>query len=130
MFLTPVYADTIPQTEPQTPPEAQNGPYSDVNPLTRLSELSEKYGVSQAISERIIQCESGGVAEAKNINYIDGIPWSEDVGYWQINNYFHEESLALLGWDIYNPEDNLEAGFFLLSTQGLQPWDASSFCWR
>ena len=86
--------------------------------------------MSASISEAIIKCESGGKAYAKNINYRDGVPWSEDIGYWQINDYYHRESLLELGWDIYKPEDNLEAGFFLMKTQGVQPWDASKFCWN
>ena len=108
---------------------SQNGPSQRLYTLEHLDILSAKYGVSESLSRNIIKCESGGKPYAKNVNYQDGIAWSTDIGYWQINDYFHEESLKKLGFDIHNPSDNLEAGFFLLSTQGANLWSAGSKCW-
>lgn len=35
-----------------------------------------------------------------------------------------------MGWDIDDPNDNLEAGFWILSNYGTQPWSASKACWN
>lgn len=53
-----------------------------------------------------------------------------DHSYWQINSYYHEKSARAEGYDIYDPEENLEYGFILLKEQGVQPWVHSSRCWK
>lgn len=95
-----------------------------------ISHYAELYGVNERLARNIIQCESQGNPKALNYNYRNGEVWSTDKGYWQINNYYHQERMTELGLDINNPVDNLKFGFMLLSEQGTEPWNASAKCWK
>ncbi len=94
--------------------------------------LSDKYGVSKELATKIIRCESKNKPFAKGHNRgKDGIVWSTDHSYWQLNDYYWKEKMMVeFGWDITIPPENLEAGFWLLSTEGTQPWKASENCWK
>jgi soluble lytic murein transglycosylase-like protein len=91
----------------------------------KINLLSVKYGVDENLAKRIIYCESGNKPQAKRYNTNDTI----DYSYWQINNYWWEKELAKKGWDIKIPEQNLEAGFYLLSNYGSKLWNWSKHCW-
>jgi hypothetical protein len=97
-----------------------------------VSRLSAKYGVSKELAAKIIWCESKNRPQALGYNKTEsGEVWSTDYSYWQINDYYWEqELLEKHNWDIKNPTDNLEAGFFILSTAGTTPWKASENCWK
>jgi len=89
-----------------------------------------KYNVSLSVARRIIWCESKFKPQAVRLNKTEaGEVWSKDIGLWQINNYWNEKDLNKLGWDIYDPGQNLEAGFYLMSMRGTQPWLWSKYCW-
>lgn len=87
--------------------------------------FAEKYAVSEGLARRIIKCESNFDENARNYNAKVGV----DIGYFQLNSYYWEGHMRKLGWNIYNPVQNLEAGFWLLSKQGSQPWVWSKHCW-
>ena len=82
-------------------------------------------GLEESLILKIIKCESGGKPYAKGYNKNGTV----DYSYWQINNYWWEKELARKGWDIKVPEQNLEAGFYLISTYGVKLWSASAHCW-
>lgn len=116
----------------------------------KFSLLAVKYGVKESSARAIIGCESKWKPDAVGLNWkykkkldelgnvvlgINGKPllvkdyvWSKDIGYWQINTFYHQKDMAAKGWDIYDPEDNLEAGFYLFSKQGAKPWAWSAHC--
>ena len=100
----------------------------------RISILAEKYGVNETAARRIMKCESGMNPNAVGYNYRwdkelgKKVVWSKDIGYWQMNTYYQKGDMLRKGWDIFNPLDNLEAGFYLFSKQGGQPWSASYYC--
>ncbi len=116
----------------------------------RVSFLAKKYGVNEYSAREIIRCESRWKPDAVGNNwrykklldangnivlnaagkptYVKDYIWSRDIGYWQINTYYHKADMAKLGWDIYDPADNLEAGFYLFSKQGAKPWAWSKPC--
>jgi len=99
---------------------------------SEVHRLAVKYGVSESLSREIIRCEGEAYktkGNNQNISNTTGQVWSEDVGYWQINNYYHQVPAKALGFDIYDDWDNLEYGFRLLATQGTKPWKASQYCW-
>ena len=97
---------------------------------TLLPYLAKKYGQDEALARRIIACESHNDPYAVGNNYSEeGILWSKDIGYWQINNYFHKETALQRTYDIYKWEENLEYGFIMLKEKGTQPWSASKHCW-
>lgn len=98
--------------------------------LTYITDFSEQYSVDEYLVRKIIQCESGFVKDAVHINKIDGIEWSRDYGLGQINDYYHKDTMELLGLDIHNPKDNLEFTFILLKNHGTQPYQASKNCWQ
>jgi hypothetical protein len=94
--------------------------------------LSAIYKVDEDLARKIIKCEST-IYKHKAINEnLDelGNVWSIDVGYWQINDYWHEETAKKLGFDIYDEWDNLEYGFYLFKNYGTKPWKASEKCWK
>lgn len=96
-----------------------------------ISFYSNKYGVSEELARNIMWCESRISPDAVNHNRReDGTVWSSDWGYWQFNDYYWEKRLKELGWDMYIPEQNLEAGFYVLSVEGRKPWVASNNCHR
>jgi len=87
--------------------------------------LANKYEIDWALARRIIQCESSWKADAVNHDAVVG----KDVGYWQINTYYHQARALGMGYDISQPTDNLEYGFYLLDAEGTQPWKWSRECW-
>lgn len=98
--------------------------------LETVSTLAEKYNQDKDLALAIIKCEGQAYKSiGNNKNYKNGQVWSTDIGWWQINDYYHEKSAQKLGLDIYNEIDNLEYGFVLLKEQGTQPWSASKDCW-
>ena len=96
---------------------------------SEIDRLSLKYNVSSSTASVIMKCESQMYGSAINYNRRpDGTIWSEDRFHWQINDYYHKDSMSKLGLDYYNEWDSLEYGFILLSEQGLKPWKASAGC--
>lgn len=93
---------------------------------SEVSRLALKYNQDETLARRIIKCESSNNAHATGTRAVVG----QDIGYWQINSYFHEKPALKMGYDIYNWEDNLEYGFILLSNEGTRPWNASKYCWQ
>lgn len=95
--------------------------------------LAIKYGQDEAIARKIISCESQYSDGSTHKNYTkEGVHWSTDWGYWQVNDYWHLEASTALGFDVrYNWEDNLEYGFMLLKNDGaMRHWSASAYCWN
>jgi len=94
-----------------------------INQLITL--YSEKYEVNEKLARDIIYCESRFKPYALNTKAVVG----EDVGLFQLNSHYWQEIMALNGWNIYNIEDNIEAGMWLLSKSGSAPWLWSEHCW-
>ena len=90
-----------------------------------ITHHSTKYGVDEKLARDIIYCESRFYPDALNKKALVG----EDVGLFQLNSHYWQETMALNGWDIYNTEDNIEAGIWLLSIEGSRPWYPSEHCW-
>jgi len=103
-------------------------PVEEQRPLSidqLIAHYSEKYDVNEKLARDIIYCESNFNPYALNIKAVVG----EDVGLFQLNSHYWQETMALNGWDIYNIEDNIEAGMWLLSNSGSSPWGWSKHCW-
>jgi hypothetical protein len=85
----------------------------------------------------IAWCESNMSQDKKGYNYrykiVDGQKikylWSTDIGYWQINDYYHLEDSKKLGIDIYTYEGNRDYALLLYNKNGVKDWGASSACW-
>ena len=90
----------------------------------RVPILSFIYGVDERTVRAIIHCESRWQPRALNVNKNR----SRDHSYWQINSRWTEE-MSRTGFDITNPDQNFEAGIWMLSRFGTAPWRASEKCW-
>lgn len=98
---------------------------------SEVSRLAAKYHQSETLARAIILCESrqyGSGASHKNYDK-QGVWWSTDWGYWQINDYYNAATAKRRGFDIYDKWENLEFGFIMLKEQGTSPWNASRGCW-
>lgn len=136
MTTTSVVGSVVPettQTETASRPAivaVVKKPETEVTFENLVPLLAEKYGVSEPLAMAIIKCESNYVADAYHLNYRDGVHWSTDWGYWQINDYYNATMAKEQGYDVINNwEDNLEYGFIMLKERGTQPWLASKPCW-
>lgn len=98
---------------------------------TEVHRLALKYKQNETLARAIIKCEGKMYKDrGNNKNYTkEGVWWSSDIGWWQINDFYHKDSALKMGLDIYNEWDNLEYGFSLMSREGTTPWNASKYCW-
>lgn len=130
--LAPTKVQSVPALTPEVS-QATSTPPAPV-PKTFNSEvtrLAAKYKQSETLARAIIACEAkqyGSGASNKNYDK-EGVWWSTDWGWWQINDYWNEKPAAKRGFDIYDKWDNLEYGFIMLKEQGTAPWNASKGCW-
>jgi len=93
--------------------------------------LADEYEVNPELAIAIISCEGARYKTlGNNQNHKNGVWWSEDIGYFQVNDYFHLKTATKMGLDIYDDTDNLEYGIWLLKTQGVRHWKASAKCWQ
>lgn len=129
------------EAEPLAIMEIELGSSTPITYDTEILRLSEKYNFNVELARKIIECESLVYGQnAENKNYRDewdgslmatsSVHWSSDIGYWQINDYWHKEDALKIGYDIYNWKDNLEYGAILLSRDGTRHWNASKYCWN
>ena len=56
--------------------------------------------------------------------------WSTDIGPWQLNDHWQEETAKSMGLDIYDDKENIEYGFWLYAKDGVKRWSASQHCHR
>lgn len=54
---------------------------------------------------------------------------SQDVGKYQINEYYHLDTSRKLGYDIYTLEGNTSYALYLYKHQSSKPWKWSQHCW-
>lgn len=100
-------------------------PLPERNVIEKTIALSEEYGQSYIVALSIMNCES-------RLSFIHNTTLNRngttDYGYWQINEIHRGEALNQ-GFDITDPDQNLEYGMRLLQKQGVKPWNASKTCW-
>lgn len=77
----------------------------------------------------IARCESTFRQYDKDGMVVRGRVNRDDVGVMQINEKYHSERAAKLGYDIYSVEGNVAFGKYLYDQYGAQPWSSSSPCW-
>jgi hypothetical protein len=53
----------------------------------------------------------------------------QDVGKYQINEFYHLEASRKLGMDIYTEEGNTMYALYLYEHEGTTPWNWSKSCW-
>ena len=72
-------------------------------------------------------CESGAKQYRENGRLVIG-PFGE-IGFLQIHP-IHFKEAKKLGYDIYDPNDNMAFGLLLYKKEGLKPWSASLKCYK
>ena len=92
--------------------------YTEVQ-LDKLFLLEHIYAQGLNLSDytllrEIIYCESRWKKDA--------VGPTSDYGYFQIHAPSWETHLRDLGWDMYDPKDNLEAGVYIYKNYGPEQW--------
>tara|TARA_R100001086_G_C11847959_1_gene260623 strand:- start:9247 stop:9720 length:474 start_codon:yes stop_codon:yes gene_type:complete len=78
--------------------------------------------------QKIAWCESRN-RQFYNGDVLRGRVNPDDVGKWQINEYYHLAESIRLGMDIHTLEGNTEYALHLYSNEGSTPWNWSRPCW-
>lgn len=81
------------------------------------------------ILKQIAWCESNWRQWNDDGSVLRGRQNNQDVGFFQINEYYHLETAESLGINIYTLEGNVEYALMLYETQGTTPWNWSKHCW-
>jgi len=93
-----------------------------------VAKYADQYGADRQLAERIIKAESGGKASAENTS-------SSASGCFQfINSTWRKMGKELWQDDyykknIYDPENNVELGLYVLGKYGSGAWNASKHIW-
>lgn len=88
---------------------------------TTTEKYADQYGQNAYIAIDIMYCES-------HFRFHITSP-TNDVGLMQINK-IHLGEAKKMGLNLYDPEDNIHFGFYLMSIHpDLHDWSASKYCW-
>jgi hypothetical protein len=79
---------------------------------------------------QIARCESTFRHNLEDGSVLKGRVDPADTGVMQINKRYHEKTAAAMNLNLDDINQNMEYARFLYETQGTQPWNASSPCWR
>jgi hypothetical protein len=83
----------------------------------------------QPILVDIARCESTFRQFDPTGNILRGKVNKGDVGVMQINEKYHADEAARLGYNIYTVEGNVAFGRYLYTKYGSDPWSSSAPCW-
>lgn len=123
LLLTPFYLESKADETPAPVEPSEVVEKFDIDKTIRSFAVA--YEIDEVLARRIIQCESQFNPYAIGVKAVVGT----DIGLFQINTHYHEETMNSMGLDIYDPEDNLKYGFMLLEKDGVRHWHASRSCW-
>jgi len=98
-------------------------------PITLEAYVREYFKDTPVMAE-IAKCESRFRHVGKSGKIIRGEVTSEDVGVMQVNEYFHEKTATVLGFDLHALDGNLAYAKWLYAKEGIKPWFSSSKCWQ
>lgn len=87
------------------------------------------YFEDQPIMIEIAWCESRFRQTAKDGTVLRGEVNNSDLGVMQVNEYYHGDTAARLGFDLYTLEGNLKYARDLYEREGVVPWNSSRPCW-
>ncbi len=99
------------------------------NPVT-LENYVRQYFSETPILADIAKCESMFRQFDKSGNVLRGEVNNLDVGLMQINEKYHSQKAAELGFDFYTVRGNLDYAQYLYDKEGTTPWKASKKCWK
>jgi hypothetical protein len=79
--------------------------------------------------QEIAFCESTFRQFAADGQPLRGHVNGADVGVMQINEYYHADTAAKLGFNLESIDGNMGYARYLYDTQGVAPWIHSKPCW-
>ena len=85
-----------------------------------------KLSLNPKLVKKIVNCESKGKQIARGHLAVVGV----DIGVFQLNSHFHEVKAKEKGFDIYDEDDNIAYGLWLMKKEGTMPWKSSRLCWN
>jgi len=94
-----------------------------------LENKVKAYFKNDPILVDIARCESRFRQLDANGNILRGLINKGDLGIMQINEYYHADKAAKLGFDLKTVDGNLAYAKYLYNKEGVQPWISSSKCW-
>ena len=113
-------------------PQAEQATSTTGSPLNDPRHI-EAYIQAQYADEPILvdiaRCESTFRQFDPDGKVIRGSVDPQDVGVMQINEKYHADEAAKLGYDIYTVEGNVAFAKYLYAKEGAEPWMSSSKCW-
>lgn len=98
-------------------------------PFSLRKEYVEAYFEDTPVLAAIAFCESSYRHNNEDGSVLRGRANAGDVGLMQINEWYHGEQAAELGFDIYSIRGNMAYARYLYEIQGGKPWKASQHCW-
>jgi len=98
------------------------------DPKEMESFLRKEYADTPILVD-IARCESSFRQFDKDGNVIHGLANKADVGVMQINEAYHSDMAAKLGFDLHTVSGNVAYAKHLYEEQGTKPWSASEKCW-
>ena len=99
------------------------------NPIS-FEQYVREYYADEPILAEIAKCESTFRHFLPNGEVIRGVINKGDVGVMQINEKYHKDMAAKLGFDLETIDGNLAYAKWLYSKEGTYPWLASASCWN
>lgn len=81
------------------------------------------------IMQKIAKCESGGKQFNEDGSLVRGHKVFNDVGKFQINEFYHEKEARKMGLDLRTEEGNTAYAMYLYETRGTGDWESSRACW-
>lgn len=92
-------------------------------------EYVESYFSDIPVMIDIASCESHFTQYDKDGSVYRGTVNHSDIGIMQVNEYYHADTAAKLGLDLYTMQGNVAYARYLFEKEGTQPWVSSKPCW-
>ncbi len=94
-----------------------------------IEEIVQMAFADAPIMVEVARCESHLNQFNTDGSVLRGRITPEDVGVFQINEFFHLDGSTAMDIDIHTLEGNIAYAQYLYQTQGTRPWKASKPCW-
>jgi len=94
-----------------------------------LKYYAEYYEVDFDLAYNIVKCESSVRQWDSTGEVLRGVVNNQDIGLFQINLKYHEQTALDMGLNLFDLDDNIKYGLNLLKNEGSKHWTASRPCW-
>lgn len=101
--------------------------FEDIHPIEYA--IREEFGELGDTMIKVAECESGlGQFDSKG-EVLRGKINPQDVGIFQLNEFYHLKTAEKMDIDIYTVRGNIAYAKYLYEKNGLKDWEASRSCW-